>query len=112
MSVRIAARVWAQSQSAGSELLMLLAIADFADDEGRAFPSVPTLARKCRMGERNAMYVLKSLQEQGQLRVHKGAGRRGTNLYQLVFPETQPAAPPQSAAPLQEAAPPQAPASL
>ena len=50
MSVRMIAAVWDRSAHAGNALLMLLAIADFADDEGRAFPSVSTLAKKCRCG--------------------------------------------------------------
>jgi len=37
MSVRTMARVWEQSQHAGTNLLMLLAIADFADDDGQAY---------------------------------------------------------------------------
>ena len=48
------ARVWDKSRHAGSELLMLLAIADFADDDGKAYPAVSTLATKCRMTGRNA----------------------------------------------------------
>lgn len=128
MSIKVSTRVWEQSTAVGSELLMLLAIADFADEEGRAFPSIPTLARRCRMGERNAMYLLKALQERGELRVLRGASRRGTNLYQIVFAATkaenaessvavgtplQPVAslhspaPPHSLAPLQPNAPPQ-----
>lgn len=49
MSIRTMARVWDQSQHSGSELLMLLALADFADDDGNSYPAVPTLAAKCRM---------------------------------------------------------------
>ena len=36
MSVRTMAKVWESSRHAGSDLLMLLAIADFADDDGNA----------------------------------------------------------------------------
>ncbi|WP_363320931.1 helix-turn-helix domain-containing protein [Ramlibacter sp.] len=104
MSIRVMTRVWEQSASSGTELLMLLAIADYADDQGRAFPSIPTLARKCRTGERNAMYLLKGLQERGELRAHRGAGRNGTNLYQIVLPEADTAPPAQSSAPPNPAA--------
>jgi len=58
MSVRSIGRVWDHSAASGSFLLMLLAIADFADDDGNAYPSVPTLARKCRMKPRNANYIV------------------------------------------------------
>lgn len=58
MSVRTLSRVWDFSQHSGTHLLMMLAIADFADDDGRAYPAVPTLAKKCRMSSRNANLIL------------------------------------------------------
>lgn len=85
MGVKASARVWEHSRHSGSHLLMLLAIADFADDNGNAYPSVSTLATKCRMKERNARYVLKDLQDSHELEVREGEGPRGTNRYQIVF---------------------------
>lgn len=81
MSVRTMARVWAESQQSGSHLLMLLAIADFADDDGNAYPSVTTLAEKCRMKARNAQVILAALRQSGELEVRENEGPRGTNLY-------------------------------
>lgn len=83
MSVRTMARVWECSQQSGSHLLMLLAIADFADDDGRAYPSVPTLARKCRMKPRNANKVLSALKASGELDIVHGKGPRGTSIYRV-----------------------------
>lgn len=83
MSVRTSAAVWDRSQHCGSNLLMLLAIADFADDDGNAYPSVTTLAAKCRMKPRNANYVLKALQDSGELAIRIGEGPRGTNRYRI-----------------------------
>ena len=80
------ARVWEKSQHAGSELLMLLAIADFADDDGRAYPAVPTLAKKCRMTPRNANLILANLRKTGELVIRQNEGPKGTNLYQIVHP--------------------------
>lgn len=85
MSVRTMARVWAESKHSGTELLMLLAIADFSDDDGRAYPSVAGLAEKCRMKPRNANYILAALQASGELRVRLNQGPKGKNLYQIVF---------------------------
>jgi hypothetical protein len=84
MSVRTMARVWEHSQHSGSELLMLLAIADFADDEGRAYPSVDKLAQKCRMSSRNANFILSTLRGTGELEVRRNEGPRGTNLYRIA----------------------------
>lgn len=118
MSVRTMAKVWADSRHAGSELLMLLAIADFADDEGRAYPAVTTLAEKCRMKPRNANYVLSALRASGELEIRINEGPKGTNLYRIVLerlglqpvapPSLQPGAPLQGGAPLQPVASPPA----
>lgn len=81
--------VWKRSQHTGSTLLMLLAIGDFADDEGRAFPAVATLAKKCRVKPRAANYTLRELQDSGELEVRVGGGPRGphgpTNLYRIAL---------------------------
>lgn len=86
MSVRTMARVWERSQQCGNDLLMLLAIADFADDDGRAYPAVATLAAKCRMTARNANRVLADLRASGELDVRMNEGPKGTNLYQIKIP--------------------------
>lgn len=104
MSVRIMSRVWDYSAHDGTELLMLLAIADFADDEGRAYPAVGTLATKCRMSPRNANLLLAKLRESGELEVSIGTGPRGTNSYRI----RQPAAPLKSPSPLKPASTPEA----
>lgn len=82
------ARVWDSSKHSGSELLMLLAIADFSDDAGIAYPAVPTLAAKCRMTPRNANLILAALRRTGELVVRQNEGPKGTNLYQVVFSQT------------------------
>lgn len=74
MSVRTMARVWEFSRHGGTDLLMLLAIADFSDDDGLAFPSVEKLAKKCRMSKRNAQDRLKALSESGELTILKNQG--------------------------------------
>lgn len=83
------AKVWEQSAHAGSELLMLLAIADFADDDGRAFPSITTLAQKCRTTSRYAIKLLDALVASGELAIVKHGGVMGrggkTNLYRILL---------------------------
>lgn len=76
-------RVWELSQHCGSDLLMLLAIADFSDDNGNAYPSVPTLAEKCRMTPRNANLILANLKKSGELVVKQNEGPKGTNRYMI-----------------------------
>lgn len=86
MSVTTMARVWATSSHAGTELLMLLAIADFSDDDGRAYPAVGTLAKKCRMTDRNARLILANLRDSKELIVRFGEGPKGANQYLIAAP--------------------------
>lgn len=61
MSVRVLARVWDGYPGGGSELLTLLALADWSDDDGNCFPSVRKIAEKVRLKERQAQRVVHSL---------------------------------------------------
>jgi hypothetical protein len=89
MSVQTMAAVWKGSTHSGSALLMMLAIADFSDDKGHAFPAVSTLAEKTRMKPRNANYLLADLQASGELDIKIGAGRNRTNLYRIRLDRLQ-----------------------
>jgi hypothetical protein len=79
------AAVWKGSQHSGSALLMMLAIADFSDDDGKAWPSVATLAKKTRMKTRNANYLLNELCSSKELVIKIGASRYGTNEYRIAL---------------------------
>ena len=80
------ARVWELSSTRGNDLLMLLAIADFADDEGNAYPAVSTLAEKCRIQGRGANKILASLRKIGELEIRQNEGPKGTNRYRITLP--------------------------
>lgn len=87
MSVKAMTAVFGESRTSGNERLMLLAIADCADDTGRnAWPSMASLARKCNIDVRTARRVLARLARDGHLVIDRGAGRRGTNVYHLTLP--------------------------
>ena len=76
MSIRCMTRVWAASQAKGSALLLLLAIADHAhDDGGGAWPSQATLARKTRLTSRQVRRLMRKLEDSGELQVQKRPGR-------------------------------------
>jgi len=94
VSVHIMGLVWKYSRQTGTPLLMLLAVADYADDDGWAFPSVNELARKARLGGKQGRRILHGLLESGELEIHMGEGRRGTaggtqktHLYRVVVPD-------------------------
>ncbi len=46
MAVRVMSIVWESYPGGGSELLALLALADWSDDEGRCFPAIASIAKK------------------------------------------------------------------
>ena len=98
--------VWTRSRQAGSRLLMLLAIADHADDDGNAYPGVESLAKKCRISQRQANSILARLRTSGELEVRHNQGPRGTNVYRVLpsaLEEVKPASVLMRSSPLQPA---------
>ena len=87
MSIQVMSRIWAESHQRGGSLLVLLAIADFANDEGCAFPSVHTLANKSRLSESQVHHILRGLQISRELRIDRNAGPHRSNIYRVQFPE-------------------------
>ena len=85
MSVAMMTRVWELSLATEGCLLVLLAIADFADDQGRAWPSVRTLAKKARLSERQTRYVLRKLEQSGELKTQPNSGPHGCHLFQIII---------------------------
>lgn len=84
MSIRVMTLVWAKSKNKRTALLLELAIADFAHDDGRgAFPSIPTLAKKTRQTDRNVQLLLDKLVESQEVSVSEGTSPYGTNEYAI-----------------------------
>lgn len=84
MSIRVMTLVWAKSKNKRTALLLELAIADFAHDDGRgAFPSIPTLAKKTRQTDRNVQLLLDKLIESQEVSVSEGTSPYGTNEYAI-----------------------------
>lgn len=66
-----------------TDKIVLLALADNANDEGVCWPSVPTLITKCGMSERSVQRVVTKLCESGHVTVHVRSGRSN---YYTVHP--------------------------
>jgi len=77
------AQVWDTSPLEGRALLIELALADFANDEGLCWPAIETVARKGRCSESWVHQVIRDLRKRGRLQVMEGGGRGKTNLYVL-----------------------------
>ena len=69
MSIKVSNEVWRGSRHKSGNLLVMLAIADHADDEGKAWPGIPLLARKTRLSERHTRRCLNELLMSGELEI-------------------------------------------
>lgn len=67
MSIDVMTLVWKFAPYEGNTLLTLLALADWSNDDGVSWPSLDTLAKKCRQSKRNVMRCLDRLEEDGCL---------------------------------------------
>lgn len=88
MSVRVLSKVWDGYPGGGTELLALLALADWSDDEGRCFPSIKSIAKKVRLKERQVQRTVNKLISSGFVIIlsNKFGGAPGSSRrYQIVF---------------------------
>lgn len=88
MSVKQMTKVWEWSKADGACLLVMLALADHADDDGFCYPGVERIARKCRISGRSVQRHLKEMSEKGELRIESGRGVTvqggATNRYRII----------------------------
>lgn len=95
-----------------SQKIVLLALADCANDEGHCWPSMATLAKKCSKGERTVQGVIKELVEAGHLTRREVVGKgcnytlhpRSDCAPQSPHPRSEQQAPPQTLRPTPAAA--------
>ena len=86
MSVRVSNWVWENSGQSASSLLVLLALADHAHDNGSgAYPSMATLARKVRMSPRQVRRIVHAIAQDGEIIIDERRGRGHANLYSFTF---------------------------
>jgi len=96
MAVKVMQRVWEHADIQGNDLLVLLALADWANDDGLCWPSIPRIATKARVSVRTAQYTIRRLVARGYVTLEPGGGRRHPNRYMVQMP---PPAPPETVQP-------------
>lgn len=87
MSIKTMSAVWEHYPGGGSELLALLALADWSDDDGRCFPSVASIARKTRLSKSQAQRVVHGLIDSGVVQVEgneTGGAPGATRRYRIL----------------------------
>lgn len=73
--------VFERYPNGGGEMLLALALADHASDDGsRVFPSIKALAEKTRQSERSVQYQLRRMQDVGWL-ILVNAGNGGRSMH-------------------------------
>jgi hypothetical protein len=80
MSITLMTLAWKSDFQSGRKMV-LLALCDNASDEGVCYPGIPTLARKCSMGERTIQGHIADLEKLGIVRREFRTGR--STLYQI-----------------------------
>lgn len=75
--------VWELAPYSENKLIVLLALADWSNDNGYCWPSMQALADKARIDIRSARRIIRSLQNDDLLSVVEGGGRAKQNHYQI-----------------------------
>lgn len=74
MSIRLMSAAW-ETRLQTTRKIVLLAMADNANDEGVCFPAINTIADKCSLTGRAVMIALKELEAAGYLLRHQRSGK-------------------------------------
>lgn len=81
MSYNLVRAVWERKDLDASERLVLLSLADHADEDGFCYPSVKRLCERTSLAERTVQGTIKKLVGRGLVSVRYGQGRNGTNAF-------------------------------
>ncbi len=81
MSIDVSTRVWQQSKQSGTALLVLLALADRASEDGYAYPGLEWIAERARVDVRQVRRLVRDLERRGDLYSMPGRGRSITSGY-------------------------------
>ncbi|MBK8050069.1 MAG: helix-turn-helix domain-containing protein [Anaerolineales bacterium] len=77
MSNKVRCRVWENSNQCGAARLLLLALAEHANDDGVCWPSISRLAKYSNVSERQTQRILKKLVADGEVELTVRTGGRG-----------------------------------
>lgn len=83
MSIRLLSAVWDSGRYEGGILLVLLALADYSNDQGECWPHVDSIAAKARLTQRQTHNILRQLEADRVLTIQSGGGRGRASRYQL-----------------------------
>ena len=85
MSIDVMSWVWKHADVSGATLLILLALADYANHNGICWPGVAALAEKSRVSERYVRDLLGDLERDGFIVREFNTGPHGVNTYKVLM---------------------------
>lgn len=84
MSIKVMSEVWDHATVSQGTLLVLLALADSADERSReCWPAISSIAAKARLSERQVQRCIVELQSCEIIVITPNAGRSGSNLFRI-----------------------------
>lgn len=87
MSVKLMSQVWDLPFESVTQKIVMLALADNASDQGRCWPSVGHLAKKCQVSERCVFLQLARLKELKFITCRSGGGSVSNHYTLTITPE-------------------------
>lgn len=87
MSIKLMSEIWESGPQNISERMVLLALADYANDAGTCWPSISGIQKKSCLSERGVQTVIRRLQDAGWIEIEAGGGRKNANLYRIKTPQ-------------------------
>ena len=75
MSLHALTLVWSKSRQKGNALLLLLALADWADESGECWGTLGTLAQKTRVTKKTIRALLDELVNSGEISIQPRGGK-------------------------------------
>lgn len=89
MSIKAMSWVWESGPSDQASLLVLLALADFANGDAECWPAMALIALRARMSERNARRIIRRLEDEGWIETVASAGRKSST-YRILIDRPNP----------------------
>ena len=88
MSIRLTSQIWDSGRYEQTALLVLLALADQANDDGVCWPAVSTIAARARCSARYVRTLLGEFEKDGWISIEHREGK--PSMYRLTIPTPEP----------------------
>ena len=85
MSINATSYVLNHRFGSATRKLIMIGIADFANDSGEAWPSIDTLAQRAECSRRTVQETIRLLEKDGDLQIRPNAGQNGCHRYRIIF---------------------------